>query len=571
MYFDGQNKDPNTCSLQGLADKLRSIALDKAEEKKFVLPAPIARSDSTSSNRSTGSASISAPPVAIKQAPVSRVKPSLAELKEATYDVSDKRQAIDGLLKTNPFKHTSGSALPTDKEKYWYKVQRDSKDVFNCRNIRVNNKFYAMPWKTGGGSAVHVQRLDQKGRMPDKPFCLHGHKQQVTTFDLNWLDEHLFASGAGDGVVHVYKIPENGLTNDDLAPSSTLKCSSNGRLVVANWSQNVSNLLATADTGADGHIVRLWNVEHETEGYCGFDLHQQIVLDVAFDFRSVLIATVSKDGTCKIIDPRADAVVQTIQADNTVKDPQVLFVDDDMVIILGADKTARRSVDLWDITGPKKLASFGVGMDSATMLPHFDYDTKMLFLGHYGGRQVQILSITRTAPYIEELNRWTTTDMTGLAFFHKTAVDVKSVEIAKCLKLGREDIIPHSFSVPRKRTEFFQDDLFPPTHALEAICSAREWFNGEHKEGKKPSVVSLHPADMTPLSQAPEEELTTRQLRYKEQLLKEDEVKPVSHMGHSSTDEVRQHFQAVARDMPTRNRFDAAPVGGNEVDDSEWD
>jgi hypothetical protein len=453
-------------------------------------------------------------------------------------------------------------------DQYWYKLQKDKRDLFNCRNVRVNSKYFAMPWQTGGGSAVLIQSLDKKGRTEDKPFCVHGHSQQVTTFDLNWLDESLFASGSGDGVAKIYKIPDGGLKDDNLASVADLKC--DGRLTVCNFSKTVPNLLATADTGGSGHIVRLWDVQHEAEGYCGFDIHKEVVTDVAFDYRSVLIATIAKDKTCNVIDPRADQVVQTFECDNASKDPQCLWIDDDHVLTLGGDKTARRSIVLWQVSTGKKLKSLSCGMDSATMLPHYDYDSKLLYLGHFGGRIINIYHITSSAPYIEDLNKYQNTEMTGLAFFHKSTCDVTKPEVARCLKLGRGEMRECSFTVPRKRLEFFQDDLFPPTWKLEAVCDVQGWFNGECKEGAHPGTVDLRPAGMPLLSEAPAEELTVRQMRYKEQLLKEDEPEAVSHLGKKTAQETQQHFIDAAASMPTRNRWDAAPAAGNDVDSDEW-
>ncbi len=70
----------------------------------------------------------------------------------------------------------------------------------------------------------------------------------------------------------------------------------------------------------------------------------------------------------------------------------------------------------------------------------------------------------------------------GLAFLHKNVVDVKAVEFARAYRLTDTTIEPVAFSVPRVRTAFFQDDLFPPTRVLwEATMTAEEWFAGEDR------------------------------------------------------------------------------------------
>ncbi len=88
----------------------------------------------------------------------------------------------------------------------------------------------------------------------------------------------------------------------------------------------------------------------------------------------------------------------------------------------------------------------------------------------------------------------------GLAFLQKNVCDVRAVEFARAYRLTDNSIEPVAFSVPRVRTAFFQDDLFPPTRVLwEAALSAAEWFSGKHVDAPR---VSLKPEDMPALSGA---------------------------------------------------------------------
>ena len=45
--------------------------------------------------------------------------------------------------------------------------------------------------------------------------------------------------------------------------------------------------------------------------------------------------------------------------------------------------------------------------------------------------------------------------------------DVRKVEIRRILKLTPDGVVPMKVRVPRQRMEFFQDDLFPNTRALQ--------------------------------------------------------------------------------------------------------
>jgi coronin-7 len=82
----------------------------------------------------------------------------------------------------------------------------------------------------------------------------------------------------------------------------------------------------------------------------------------------------------------------------------------------------------------------------------------------------------------------------------KTQCDVAKVEIDKMIKLSATSIELVSFTVPRNRLEFFQDDLYPltPGHG-KPVLSAGQWFGGSTKE---PELVNLQPSGMQPLSSA---------------------------------------------------------------------
>jgi len=141
----------------------------------------------------------------------------------------------------------------------------------------------------------------------------------------------------------------------------------------------------------------------------------------------------------------------------------------------------------------------------------------------------------------------------------------------KALKLTKDSVVPISFTVPRKRLEYFQDDIFVHTRTPEPWATAEQFFKGEAKEAR---YVSMQPAGMLELSKAPKEAMTEAQRKYQnflEMKAKEKEAKPVGATGHSSSTEVQAHFAKVATTLPSKNRWDAQVDNSqNDVDDAEW-
>ena len=88
----------------------------------------------------------------------------------------------------------------------------------------------------------------------------------------------------------------------------------------------------------------------------------------------------------------------------------------------------------------------------------------------------------------------------GLAFLPKNVCSVRDVEFAKAYRLTDTSIEPISFTVPRVKTNFFQDDLFPDTRLTwNPTLTAEEWLGGSTRQ---PEYVSLKPDNMKALTGA---------------------------------------------------------------------
>lgn len=91
----------------------------------------------------------------------------------------------------------------------------------------------------------------------------------------------------------------------------------------------------------------------------------------------------------------------------------------------------------------------------------------------------------------------------GQAFLPKYGLDIKGVEIGKSYILSQTHIESVSFTVPRTRLDYFQDDIYPPTRDLrQPVLEAAEWIAGATKEAP---LLSLQPEGMKPVTEAPVE------------------------------------------------------------------
>lgn len=103
----------------------------------------------------------------------------------------------------------------------------------------------------------------------------------------------------------------------------------------------------------------------------------------------------------------------------------------------------------------------------------------------------------------------------GIAFMPKRGVNIHENEVTRAFKTVNDTYIePISFIVPR-RSELFQDDIYPPTTGLKPAMGPAEWFAGKEAIPPKISMASLYDGEglkevtgvqekPTPTSTAPE-------------------------------------------------------------------
>jgi len=95
-------------------------------------------------------------------------------------------------------------------------------------------------------------------------------------------------------------------------------------------------------------------------------------------------------------------------------------------------------------------------------------------------------------------------------------LNVSECEIARALKLHVNKVEPISFRVPRK-SDIFQDDLYPDTYAGEPALSLEQWSSGANAEPKIRSlapgfVAKDKPVDFNPVAQKAEAPKSEKEL-----------------------------------------------------------
>jgi len=215
-------------------------------------------------------------------------------------------------------------------------------------------------------------------------------------------------------------------------------------------------------------------------------------------------------------------------------------------------------LDIRNFTKALKIQSIDTG--AGTYQPIFDPDNSVLYLAAKGDTSIKYYEIVDEDPYAHYLSSYTaSTPQTGVAVLPKPIYDVKKCEVLRVLKLGiNNNVEPISFKVPRTRTEFFQDDIYPLTRSIRPVQSADEWFSGQTRD---PDLISIKPSDMIALSEAPEADKKPKKF----EPIKTQEVK------ETTTDDLSGSvFGKVTSQFKESKSTKEWQTGGG-VDDAEWD
>jgi coronin-1B/1C/6 len=156
---------------------------------------------------------------------------------------------------------------------------------------------------------------------------------------------------------------------------------------------------------------------------------------------------------------------------------------------------------LWDAKNlAAPLTTIEIDQAAGVMMPFYDEDVKMLYLTGKGDGNVRYYELTDEAPFLFALAEHRTNVSTkGADFLPKRALAPLRCEVARMLKLTSDSMEPISFIVPRK-SESFQEDIFPDTYAGVPSHSAESFFSGNDAAPKK---VSMDPAKGGAMSAAP--------------------------------------------------------------------
>ncbi|XP_078476291.1 coronin-1C [Lampetra planeri] len=387
------------------------------------------------------------------------------------------------VVRQSKFRHVFGQAA---RPEFCYEDVRVTRTTWDSPLCAINPRFIAILTDASGGGAFIVLPIIRTGRVDKSNPTVCGHTAPV--LDIAWCphDDNVIASGSEDCTVMVWQIPDAGLYRPMTEPVVCLEGHSR-RVGIVAWHPTARNILMSA--GCDNVII-VWNVGTGDAVLSLPDLHGDLIYSAAWNRVGSLVVTASRDKRVRVIDPRKGCTIaERMTPHEGIRPMRALFTRDDLVFTTGFTRMSERQFGLWD---PKKfeepITLQELDSSNGVLIPYYDMDTNIIYLCGKGDCTIRYFEVTPEPPYVHFLNLFSSKEpQRGMGFMPKRGLDVNKCEIARFYKLHERRCEPIIMTVPRK-SDLFQDDLYPDTAAAQAAIEADEWLSG--KDGE-PVLVSL--------------------------------------------------------------------------------
>ncbi|XP_011141113.1 coronin-7 isoform X2 [Harpegnathos saltator] len=438
-----------------------------------------------------------------KTSPILRqqsMDPRLEKVEPVATPASKRTSTVFG--RVSKFRHLKGT--PGHKSTHIENIRNISRQISGeCDGFHANPDRVAVPL-SGPGGKIAVLELKKTGRLPDgvMPALVHG----TTVMDFQWdpFNNQRLAVACDDGMIRLWEIPESGLAEPTNEPKHLIEAHTD-KIYLIKFHPLASNVLASASYDM---TVKIWDLLllSTTETIIAkFTLtgHTDQIFSLAWSPCGQYLASTCKDGKLRIYKPRSsDVPVKEGKGPVGTRGARVIWaLEGKYLVVIGFDKVSERQIYIFkmdDLNNP--LNTVGLDVSPAILMPYYDEDSSTLFLTGRGDSTIYAFEVTEEPPYCCPLSHHRCSSLhQGLSFLPKNKCDVASVEFASALRLTNNTIEPLSFTVPRIKSELFQDDLFPPTKVTwKLTLSSTEWFNGSNKQ---PSRISLKPPGMDNLTE----------------------------------------------------------------------
>ena len=371
-------------------------------------------------------------------------------------------------------------------------------------SLSANTKFLAYPDKSGGGSTVAVLPLTSYGRrhVPttsatyQQPlYKIHTSKVHCVSFSPHDQTDTLLASGSSGGAVHIYKVPDEGLVEDQTGSSdqsNIVAMSTESTVHGVVWHPSCSNVLGVQHPKS----IEVMDVQAQ-KSIWSTDAHLQDVHSFAWGWDGKTAVTTSKDKIVRLFDSRTGSISDSTVGHGSWRPSIAAWagrVDYFYTTGVGSDRS--REIKVWDIRNMKKgaLVTHRIDSGSSVLIPKVDVDTGLLYVTSRGDTGFRILEWKAGGSKIKEIKhcRLNGDPVLDVCLLPKSSLDVVGCEMARLLRLTQGSIDPVRVELPRKDKSKIDTEIYMDTDARVASMDVASFLAAATGDDvSAPTLVSV--------------------------------------------------------------------------------
>jgi coronin-1B/1C/6 len=210
-------------------------------------------------------------------------------------------------VRASKFRHVFGQVA---KKEECYDDLKVTRTAWDSNYVTGNPLYVAVILEAAGGGSFIVLPWSTSGKVDPKSPLITGHKGPVLDLDFNPFNDNLIASVSDDCTGKIWGIPEGGLKENLSEPLQTL-VGHRRKVGSVKFSPTANNILAT--TSSD-FSVKIWDIEKGKDVFSVDAQHTDIIQSADWNRNGSLLSTTCKDKKLRIIDPRANKIVQVIDS-----------------------------------------------------------------------------------------------------------------------------------------------------------------------------------------------------------------------------------------------------------------
>ncbi|GAA5989689.1 hypothetical protein JCM10908_000589 [Rhodotorula pacifica] len=391
----------------------------------------------------------------------------------------------------------------------YFDVHDVSSTMGNDVQLLQANPTYIFYPLGGPGGRLAFHPLSRKGRLPVHASCV-AIGGTITQFETDPFEATRVFVAGDDGSIRVFALPaeapEDGATITE--PLRILSDSKMDRVIELKHHPVAKDLLLSLSDDRGNPTGRLWNVA-SGDLLLQFELPKGGVSSAAWSPDGSLLALATKNKQVHIFDPRnLSATIRSSPSHESIRPVRLAWAAERRLLSTGFTRSASRELLLFAVEDTKltQVGKTSLDISPAALFPFVDLDTRIALLYSRGDRSCLAfeLDLDPKSPQqaFTKLPSFEHGSLqVGFAFLPKAHNDVKVVEIVRALRLTQKEVEVVSFTVPRAKVDFFQNDIFVPTRNVEKpMLGAAEWVEGKDATLE---LLDLRPDGMKLLSEAP--------------------------------------------------------------------